>query len=652
MTHFHLHTHHAISVFVGLFMTFAFSLTVQSQYKELPKRTKKAMKYLDEAVELFQRRNSYEAAIYLNKALKYDSLLAGAWMLKGDLFQQDKRPELALSAYQKAVTIDSLSFPQMYFTMGNLAYNQGNYALSSRYFTKYLQQAELDSMAMMGVQRALQQSQLAMQLVDNPMNIRMQNMGDNFNSPEDEYINFSNAEENRLVITRKSNREVSQQNQPLFEERFFVSTLDDSSWIKPELMDIPWLNGYNVGGMSMSADGRSMLFTGCYWPTGQGSCDLYYSNRLGNQWMEPRSFNRQINTSGWESQPVISADGRTIYFSSKRSGGRGGADLWKTVYQSGKGWMSPVNLGDSINTEGDEMAPFIHGDGQTLYFSSNGHPGLGGFDLFVAHLDSTGKWGKVTNLGVPLNSPANDLNVFVGLQGRQGWISSDRTGGRGGMDVWNFDMPTELAPQPVLLLAGTVIDSLTHRPLKAELEITGLSDGIQQQMIYSDSLTGEFLVVLNPDIPYLFNISKKGYLFYSQAFLPEDHVTEKPIEKTYALAPIVPGASLNLYHVNFNFNSDTLLPTSFAELKKLSALLTENPQIKVDIVGHTDSIGVEDFNKMLSEKRAVSVRNYLLNQGISSKRMNAYGVGDSQPIATNETEAGRALNRRTEIIIR
>ncbi len=644
--------HPATGFLLGILLMFVLSITVQSQNVELPKRTAKAMKYLDEAVKYFQLRNTEEAAKYLEKALKSDSLLVGAWMLKGDMYQQDKKPELALSAYQKSMSIDSLSFPQMYFTMGQLAYRQCEYALSVKYYAKYLEQAELDSLARRGVQRALQQSQLALQLVDNPMDIRMENMGDTFNSPEDEYINFANANENRLVITRKSNRESSRENQPLFEERFFVSTLNDSVWSRPVLMDIPWLNEHNVGGMSMSADGRSMLFTGCYWPSGQGSCDLYYSNRLGNQWLEPGSFNRQINTSGWESQPVISADGRTIYFSSKRAGGRGGADLWKTVYEPGKGWLAPINLGDSINTEADEMAPFIHGDGQTLYFSSNGHPGLGGYDLFMARLDSSGNWGQVTNMGVPINSPANDLNVFVGLQGGQGWISSDRPGGRGGMDVWNFDMPREMAPRMVLLLAGTVMDSLTLMPLKAEVEITGLSDGSQKQMIFSDSLTGEFLVVLNSDIPYLFNISKKGYLFYSQAFLPEVRVPEKPIEKTYALAPIVPGASLNLYHVNFNFNSDTLLPTSFAELKKLSALLTENPQIKVDIVGHTDSIGVEDFNKMLSEKRAVSVRNYLLNQGISSKRMNAYGVGDSQPIATNETEAGRARNRRTEIIVR
>jgi len=644
--------HHVAAVSMGIVLMFVCSLNVQSQNVELPKRTAKAMKYLDEAVDYFQRRNSEEATKYLNKALKSDSLLMGAWMLKGDIYQQEKKPDLALSAYQKAMSIDSLSFPQMYFTVGNLAYNQGNYTLSVAYYSKYLEQAQLDSHAMIGVQRALRQSQLAVQLVNSPMDIRMENMGDTFNSPEDEYMNFANAEENRLVITRKSNREVSREHQPLFEERFFVSTLGDSCWIQPVLMDIPWLNSHNVGGMSMSADGRSMLFTGCYWPEGHGSCDLYYSNRLGNQWMEPKSFNRQINTSGWESQPVITADGQTIYFSSKRSGGRGGADLWKTVYQPGKGWTTPINLGDSINTEADEMAPFIHGDGHTLYFSSNGHPGLGGFDLFVAHLDSTGQWGKVANMGVPLNSSANDLNVFVGLQGGQGWISSDRPGGQGGMDIWNFDMPAELAPQPVLLLAGKVVDSLSGLPLKAEVEITVLTTGIQKQLILSDSLTGEFLVVLNPDIPYLFNISKKGYLFYSQALLPEDSPNNQSLEKIYPLQPIVKGASLNLYHVNFNFNSDTLLTTSFAELKKLSALLTENPQIKVDIVGHTDSIGSGDFNKTLSEKRANAVQNYLLDQGIASERMTAHGVGDWQPVATNETEAGRALNRRTEIIIR
>ncbi len=624
---------------------------IQAQTGWTASANKKAQKSFEKARGYYQSQQWDDAVKSLQKSIEYDSLFAGAWLLMGDLMQQEKNIDLAFKSYEKAVSIDSVAFPNVYFTLGKLAFDLSEYALSRDFFQEYLDRANLDSAGFALVNAARQRSVEALNIVSHPLPVSFCNGGPDLNTPSDEFVNFINAEENKLIMTRKTKRTELNSEKPVFEERFFVALRQDSLWKASGLLNIPWLEGNNVGGMSMSADGRSMLFTGCYWPKGQGSCDLYYSNRVGDEWLYPTSFSRRINTSGWESQPVISSDGKVIYFSSKRPGGRGGADIWKSVYLDGKGWSPPVNLGDSINTEGDEMAPFIHGDGRTLYFSSNGHAGLGGFDLFVARMDFTDQWGQVTNLGLPANSPADDINIFVGLEGKQGWISSNREGTLGGMDIWRLEMPELLAPQEVLLLGGRVLDSLSRTPLGAEIEVVELPDGIEKRLLHSDSLTGEFLVVLQSEKSYLFNISKPGYLFYSeQVILDKDSITDY-VEKEYLLQPISSGVSMNLHHILFDFNSDSLLPTSYIELGKLLRFLKSNPLVQVEIVGHTDHVGTPDFNQRLSERRAHSVLSYLIDSGISPARLTSRGKGDTFPIASNENESGCAKNRRTEIIV-
>jgi len=472
------------------------------------------------------------------------------------------------------------------------------------------------------------------------------------NTTSDEFVNFLTADDQMMVITRKTRRDTLIEGKEMYAEGFFVAHHTDTSWSQPQAMQLPWADGYNAGGMSMSVDGRSMLFTGCYWPDSKGSCDIYYSNRIGHTWQTPVAFNSRINTTGWESQPVISADGTTLYFTSKRGGGKGGADIWKSNYIPEKGWGTPVNLGDSINTAGDEMAPFIHGDGQTLYFSSNGHPGLGGYDMFFVKKDEAGRWTDVRNMGVPINTSYDEVNLFVNLMGTHGWISSNREGGMGGMDIWDFPIPKTVAPQSIALLAGIVVDKLTGKPLEAEVEILTLPAVIEQINLKTDPLTGEFLVVLNPKNNYIFHISKTGYLFYSEQIVIENTSKEPHIDKVYALQPVKSGVSMNLNNIFFNFNSDKLLPPSKPELDRLVNFLMDNPAIGVLVTGHTDSIGSASFNLELSGKRAKSVVAYLLNHGIESERITSQGVGDTKPLATNQNEQGRAMNRRTEITIK
>ena len=622
------------------------------QELNLSTRSKKAQKLYHQAEQHANKRNPELAIDALTQALEIDENFIEGWLLLAEMWQEGQHPDKALAAFQRAFSIDSLKYPQMYFSMGSLAYDVADYRLAAKYYKNYQTLNQLDSIQKSVVSKSLNIALVASGLELEPSDVIIKNTGRIMNTTSDEFVNFLTADDQMMVITRKTRRDTLIEGKEMYAEGFFVAHHTDTSWSQPQAMQLPWADGYNAGGMSMSVDGRSMLFTGCYWPDSKGSCDIYYSNRIGHTWQTPVAFNSRINTTGWESQPVISADGTTLYFTSKRGGGKGGADIWKSNYIPEKGWGTPVNLGDSINTAGDEMAPFIHGDGQTLYFSSNGHPGLGGYDMFFVKKDEAGRWTGVRNMGVPINTSYDEVNLFVNLMGTHGWISSNREGGMGGMDIWDFPIPKTVAPQSIALLAGIVVDKLTGKPLEAEVEILTLPAVIEQINLKTDPLTGEFLVVLNPKNNYIFHISKTGYLFYSEQIVIENTSKEPHIDKVYALQPVKSGVSMNLNNFFFNFNSDKLLPPSKPELDRLVNFLMDNPAIGVLVTGHTDSIGSASFNLELSGKRAKSVVAYLLNHGIESERITSQGVGDTKPLATNQNEQGRAMNRRTEITIK
>jgi outer membrane protein OmpA-like peptidoglycan-associated protein len=635
-----------------LLVLFVVGSALPGQESELSTLSKKAGKLYRQAEQFARQRNPEMAFESINKALKIDQDFIEGWLLLAEMLQEEQQNAKALSAFQRAFSIDSMAYPHMYFSMGKLAFDMGNYPLAVKYYHNYIHFNLLDSLENRMVLSGLKSAQLALKLMQHPFKIEIHNMGNSINTADDEFINFLTADDRMLVMTRKIRRDSLREGDIEFAEGFYQSRFEDSAWTRPQAMHLPWIDGNNAGGMSMSADGRSMLFTGCYWPDGNGSCDIYYSNRIGRNWEDPVAFNDRINTPGWESQPVISADGKTIYFTSKRAGGIGGADIWRTNYIPEKGWSTPINLGDSINTPGDEMAPFIHGDGQTLYFSSNGHPGLGGYDLFYSRKDKADRWSSARNMGVPINTKADEVNLFVNLTGTRGWISSNRMGSYGGMDIWDFQMPEMLKPKPVILLAGIVVDSVTFAPLQAQVEIVTLPAATEIRQQQSDRVTGEFLVVLNPKNNYIFNIYKKGYLFYSGQISRTDVDQIDKLDQVYALRPVKSGEKMNLYNVFFDFNSDKLLPASTSELDRLINLLNDNPSIHVQITGHTDSVGTADFNFTLSQKRANSVMNYLVGKGVAASRLITAGLGDTQPIASNTTESGRALNRRTEITIK
>ena len=327
-------------------------------------------------------------------------------------------------------------------------------------------------------------------------------------------------------------------------------------------------------------------------------------------------------------------------------------DIWKSVY--GKdGWGKPENLGPEINTDGDEMCPFIHYDDQTLYFASNGHVGMGGMDLFCSKKQEDGSWGKPLNLGYPINTAGNESNLIVSADARTAYYSSDREGGFGKQDLYKFVLPREASPLITFCMKGRVYDKKTGTSLSAQINIIDIKTGNVVATTNSDGTTGRYLVSLPTMHEYAINVSANNYLFYSRNYNLSIDVGEEwkwgADTVNIPLSRIESGERIALHNVFFEVDRYELLDESQIELDKVVEMLNNNPSVRVELGGHTDNVGSPAANQTLSEQRAKAVYNYLVSKGIAANRLSYKGYGETQPVADNATPEGRQLNRRTEM---
>jgi outer membrane protein OmpA-like peptidoglycan-associated protein len=340
-----------------------------------------------------------------------------------------------------------------------------------------------------------------------------------------------------------------------------------------------------------------------------------------------------------------------LLFSSSRKGGKGGSDIWMSVKLKNGRWSPPVNLGDSINTPGNEMAPFLYADNKTLIFSSTGWPGMGKQDLFISRKDKTGSWSKAENIGYPVNTKYAEINLVYSLDGDNVWISSDRD--KHGFDIYRIPVYEKIKPGKIIYFAGRVLDKFSKKPVKAKIMLTDELTGTNVTTKYSSREDGYFLMVMEPGKTYAFNILAKGYLFYSGKFTPAiDSSVNRKLNKDFLLTPVQKGTSVVLKNLYFDTDHWNLTAKSYPELKKLIAFLTINPKVKIEIAGHTDDTGNDDYNMKLSKLRAKSVYDYLISKGISPNRLTYNGYGNTRPVFDNSTTEGKALNRRVEVVIK
>ena len=377
---------------------------------------------------------------------------------------------------------------------------------------------------------------------------------------------------------------------------------------------------------------------------------IYVSLRLSGKWCWPDDLMPPRNAKAVEAQPSIAPYGVTLYFSSNRPGGFGQMDLWKSIRGNNGKWSVPTNLGEGVNTKGNEMSPHIHKDNQTLYFSSDGRIGMGGFDLYISRLQPDSSWSEPMNLGYPINTWSDEIGMVVPAAGKTAYYSSARNDTMK-KDLFKFTLYPEIRPHPASYFKGKVFNAYSHRPVMARFELIDLESKKVMVRAFSDS-KGEFLVCLPTDMDYALNVNKKGYLFYS------DHFSLKgikefmfPFYKDVPLNPVRTGEKSILRNIFFEYNSYKLKKSSEVELELLLLFMNNNPDIIIQVNGYTDSKGENAYNLELSKNRAKAVYDYLIDHKIPAGRIGYRGFGEASPSATNETEEGRAKNRRIEIVI-
>jgi outer membrane protein OmpA-like peptidoglycan-associated protein len=611
---------------------------------------KKAIKSFEDGI-LFYRSGKYDLAEeYINKALKEEPNFIEAYLLQGDLYSDWKKYKQASEAYKKAIEIDPAFFPRINYVVGNLERVDGNFKEAAKYYDTFIKNAKKDDEMLEEVGKALKEVKYAIYLIDNPVPFDPKNLGPNVNTADAEYHPSLTADEQVLVITRLEPSGPGACPTPNGKtEDFYFSNKTDKGWSTMKNMGAPLNSKCNEGAQCISPDGRYMFFTACNRPDGLGSCDLYWAENIGGSWTQPRNMGSPINTASWESQPSFSSDGKTLYFISNRKGGFGRSDIYKTELKENGTWSNPVNMGAGINTERDENSPFIHPDDQTLYFASNGHPGIGGFDIFYARKDKKGKFGAPINIGYPINTHNDERSLVINSAGTRAYFASNTLEGYGDFDIFVFDLYEKARPTPVTYMQGIVSAFDSKRPLEAKFELIDLETGDVIASAYSDRMNGDFLVCIPTDRNYALNVSKEGYLFYSENFsLKGIFTADQPFRKNVELRQIKEGEIVILNNIFFDTNSKDLKKESKAELDKLVKLLTNTPSLKIEVSGHTDNVGSKAANLVLSKDRAQSVVNYLIENGIRKDRLTAKGYADSAPVASNETEEGRSLNRRTE----
>jgi outer membrane protein OmpA-like peptidoglycan-associated protein len=654
-----------MKIFLYIIPLFFLTISCKAQVNVYKYSTKseKAIKAYEKATAYYDKYDDVNALEQLELAVKTDPKFIEAYLLMGDMFteiavkskdmgmfkEDVTKVEKAIAAYRKAVEIDPDFFMKTYLNLAANEISIGKYEDAKTDLEYYMNSKNLSPVNSKRAEILLASAVFGIKAMKNPVPFNPVNLGDSVNSPNNDYLPSLTADEQTLVITVRKPRDAYTIGMNKDEEDFYISYYKDSVWTKSVPIGPPLNTHGNEGAQCISPDGVHMFFTACNREGGFGSCDLYYSKKTGTKWSIPENMGPAVNSSGWDSQPSISADGKNLYFTSNRAGGKGGMDIWMSTMGDDGYWDKPVNLGDSINTAQGEMAPFIHPDNKTFYFTTNGRPGLGGFDIYYSKKDDNGNFTKPVNLGYPINTFADESYLIVNSYGDKAYFASDLPGGKGGFDIYSFDLYEGARPEMVTYLKGTVYNSVSKDKLEARFELIDIKTGKSVIVSYSDVVSGEFLVSLPANKDYALNISKDGYLFYSENFtLSGTHSSVKPFVKDIPLQPIKVGETVVLKNIFFDTDKYELKPESDAELEKLITLLKKNPKMKIEINGHTDNVGADAYNQVLSENRSKAVYEYLVKLGIAKDRLSYKGYGETKPIDTNDTEAGKANNRRTE----
>ncbi len=620
---------------------------------------KKAIKFFEIGKNAFQESKDELAQKNLLKCLELDSFFVEAHTAVSQIFFIKKDFKQSIKHLKKAIQINPKFYTRNYFDLACAQFLLEQYDDSKKNFETFLSFNNISPALKTQAELCFLKANFACNAIKNPVSFILKNMGDKINSDEDEYFPAISGDESTFVFTRKKNRQqlnTQQQN----DENFYVSEQINYNWVLAEYM-----SGVNTianeGAPSLSTDGNTMFFASCMEMDGTygapnrkgfGSCDIFYSQKYNGKWTPAVNIGAPINTNNWETQPSFSSDGKTLYFVRgiiSKEGIRNSDIYYSTLDEYGK-FSIPQPVSTYINTTYSEESVFIHPDNQTLYFSSNGHPGMGGLDIYMSKKEVDGTWGKPINLGYPINTVNDESSILISPNGQHGYFSSNKEKGFGGLDLYQFDLPDAIKPNKITYIKGIVYNAITKTNIESTIEIIDIDQPLFSNK-FTSNLNGFFFVTLTSGHNYIISITKNGYLFYSNHFLLKETETNfnEPYKLNIPLQPIQNGLTIELKNVFFDINKADLKPTSMIELNKIVTLLNNNPKLNVEFGGHTDNTGDKKINLLLSTNRAKAVYDYILTTGVDAKRLSYKGYGDTMPVIENSTPENKTKNRRTEL---
>ncbi len=607
----------------------------------LSSTNKKAVDAYQKGLNALQNRDIETAFNEFEEAIEKDNLFAEPYFHLGKLYEQNRQFGNAILHYEKAInaqektSVSEIASQQV----GMLYLKKGEYQKALVYLEKGLPSVSLSNKKRYSAR--LESCKFAIKAIENPLKISPIELPKTVNRFESQYFPVLSADRETLIFTGQEEKD----------ENLYQSVFKDSTWSVPTSISDKINTLQNEGTASISADGRILVFTSCGGRKGYGSCDLFISYKQGDDWSAPQNLGNNINSGEWESQPSLSADGRMLYFVSDRKGSIGKRDIWVSQLDSTNNWAKAVNLGNTINTIEDDLSPFIHANGKTLFFSSEGHVGLGGLDLFFSE-NQEGTWSIPENLGFPLNTHEDQVALFITSDSKKAYYSLEQNQDNKyrRAKIVEIILPESLQTRfkPTFFLKGIVSDAKTQQTLAADIELVSLKDKQKMGLFTSDSKTGKYTFVLTAGTEYAIFINKKGYFFKSiNVDLSQQIGTDKVLN--ILLEPIQKNAKEILNNIFFDTGKWELHPESMIELDKLIILLNENKELPIEVSGHTDDVGKDAENLVLSQKRANAVRTYLIQKGINPTMIKAEGYGKNKPILPNSSADNRKLNRRIEI---
>jgi OmpA-OmpF porin, OOP family len=631
-----------ISIFIILYsLTDSFG---QKIYHATGQPNKKARSLWVSGKNAFDRYNDSEALKLWNKALSTDPEFTQVRLDLGALHMRRMEYSEALNMFEISLKNHNDLPPQIYYSRGVCLWELDQFSEAYLNFKQILDMSLIPERMVNKAAKYLRDSKFTLDYKFECEH-EIHKMNPDINTDFPEYLPVLSPDMNTLYFTRRIQQK----------EDFYKSQRQpDGEWSVP-ILDEWWNTQLNEGAISFSADGNTAIYTRCGIKENIGECDLYESVWDGQVWSKPRNLGSLINSEFWDSQPSLSADGRFLFFVSNRHGGFGGKDIWYTQKDNKGHWNAPQNAGPIINTILDEVTPFIHPDGLNLYFSSEGHAGFGGLDVFRSKMYDN-NWSNPENIGRQINTKKDESCLTVAFDGKTAHYSQiypDPETKSMVADLYEVELCSAFSSKPLRWLVIKTYNNKDSTPIAPLIEAVQLSP-LQSRGLYKSRKYNQVLLSLPEDESIGLHFYHPGYLFHSEHIEANKknlydtvNVYMIPIDKveTISSAPTV------LKNVFFETASATLKSDSKYELDKLVQFLLQNPDIRIQINGHTDNVGTSAYNNQLSEMRALEVLNYLVEKGISKNRLASKGFGQDQPIATNETEEGRAQNRRTEFVV-